>query len=546
MSVINGVACADGIALAPALVLERQHIAHNRNCISADQYEAELAALQRAILKTAEQIARMQQEAYAEGRTEQGDVFGAYCEMVQDEELFTDVKNCIMTKSVDLVTALGDVSNDYAADMAALDDPYLQARADDFRQLFRMVLDAHIGAPAVPVSPGENFILVADEIGPADMAQVDKAFLCGIVTETGGRSSHAAIICRSMGIPMLSGVSYRVHRITTGTCLLLDADSGELVVAPSAARRQEYAVRIAAERAQREATARFLHLPAFTADGTPITVNANIGTVEELDAVLKNNADGIGLFRTEFLFMEAGGNEIPSEEKQYTAYKTVLETMHGKPVTFRTLDAGGDKNIAALGIPKEENPFLGWRAIRYCLKTPEIFRVQLRALIRASVYGTARIMVPMISCEAEVIHTKRLIDSVYDEFTERGETPPPRVPFGIMIETPAAALIADTLSQHVDFFSIGTNDLTQYTLAVDRGNEYVSDLYDELHPAVMELIRRTIAAAERAHIAVCMCGEMAGDIRCTQSLLDAGIRDFSMGVSRIPMIKKRLSELHCG
>lgn len=543
METILGITAAEGLAAAKAFILQTDKFSGNRTAIQSGQIAGELEALQSAIKKAVTEIEKLRDKAYAEKALEQSDIFNAYLEIVQDEELFCDVERCVKTKLVNLETALMDVCNDYAADMAALDDPYMQARADDFRQIFRIILDMHTGSDNTELTFTEDFILVAREIGPADTAKIDKRFLKGIVVETGSRTSHAAIICRAAGIPMLSGIRYSASNIKTGTPLIVDAVEGRLISAPDSNTQAEYAEKIAALQARVERIKTFKDKPGLTAAGTPIVLMANAGTVAEIDAVLENNADGIGLFRTEFLFME-NPNRIPTEEEQFTAYKTVLTKMGSKPVVFRTLDAGGDKNIAALGIPKEENPFLGWRAIRYCLKTPEVFRVQLRALLRASGYGNCKIMIPMISGQSELLQTKRLINSVYEELEERDKKSIRRVPLGIMVETPAAALIADILAGHVDFFSLGTNDLTQYTIAVDRGNEYVSELYNEMHPAVLTLVERTVQAAHKAGIEVHVCGEMAGDTGCTEALLKAGLRELSMSPNRIPYMKEHLLTLN--
>ena len=547
MTVIQGTIAAEGIAAAKAFVLESGHLNGNRTAIAADKVHTEQTAFAAALQKTVEEIERLKTKAYTDGAEEQGDIFSAYLEIVGDESLSEDVCRCIEEKLVSVNTALMDVCNAYAADMAALDDPYMQARADDFRQIFRMIAEMHNGGESESQpSSTEDFILVGKEIGPADTARIDRRLLKGIVVENGSRTSHAAIICRASGIPMLSGIQYRDAHITTGVPLIIDGERGTLVVNPDDETAQDYAEK---SRELEQARARLNQWrddkQACTADGITVSLVANAGILSDIDAVLENNAEGIGLFRTEFLFME-NPDRLPNEQEQFEAYKTVLTRMGNKPVVFRTLDAGGDKNISALGIPKEENPFLGWRAIRYCLKTPEVFRVQLRALVRASVFGNARIMLPMISSEQELLQARKLLNSVYEELKQRGEGPFPVIPLGIMIETPAAALTAATLARSADFFSIGSNDLTQYTVAVDRGNEYVADLYDELHPAVVELIRRTVAAAADAGIGVHICGEMAGDTRCIPALLQAGLRELSMSANRIPQIKEFLSGLRIG
>ncbi len=543
MKILKGLGAAEGIAFAKAFVLKTNKFSGNRTSITEDKIPSEIEALKTALAKAKDEVALLQKKAYSDGASEQGDVFGAYMEILDDEEMFKDTSDCIKEKLVDMNTALMDVCGGYAADMAALDDPYMQARADDFRQIFRIVMDCRTGESGKALEFSEDFILVSTEIGPADTARIDRTYLKGVVVETGSRTSHAAIICRAAGIPMLSGISYEKSGIKNGDLLILDAQKGELIVEPEESVKADYERKISALTEQRKRLAVFRDKKGVTAAGTHIELTANAGTVPEIDAVLENNADGIGLFRTEFLFME-NPERLPTENEQFNSYKTVLLKMGKKPVVFRTLDAGGDKNIAALGIPKEENPFLGWRAIRYCLKTPEVFRMQLRALIKASEFGNCEIMIPMISAEDEVICAKKMLDSVYTELEEAEHKTYKRVPFGIMVETPAAALTAETLAKHVDFFSIGSNDLTQYTVAVDRGNEYVSELYNELHPAVLSLIEMTVRAANKAGIKVHVCGEMAGDVRCTEALLKAGVRELSMSPNRIPYMKEHLLTLN--
>ncbi len=540
---LKGSVAAEGIATAKAFVITTEQLSGNRIKIQPEEADMECKALTKALKKTAVELERLREKAYTDGLDEQGDIFSAYLELIQDDDLSTDVQDCIREKNINLNTALMDVCGEYASDMAALDDPYMQARADDFRQIFRMIADAHNGTDDAFAEISEDFILVAREVGPADMAKINKSLLKGIVTEGGSKTSHAAIVCRAADIPMLTGIHKDSSSIKTGTELIIDAEEGILHIEPDSETVLIYKDKIAEIEKQKEHLKTLKDKKAVTADGTEILLTANAATLHDIDNVLEYNASGIGLFRTEFLFME-NPSKLPSEEEQFNAYKTVLSKMNGKTVVFRTLDAGGDKNISALGIPKEENPFLGWRAIRYCLKTPEVFRIQLRALLRASQFGKCNIMLPMVCCEQEVIHAKKLLDSVYEELEERDGTPIERVPFGIMIETPAAALIAETLAQHVDFFSIGSNDLTQYTVAVDRGNEYVADLYDEMHPAVLKLISFTVQAAKKAGISVHVCGEMAGDIHCTQALLNAGVRELSMSANRIPKIKDHLLTLH--
>lgn len=546
MKEVRGVAASEGVAMAKALVLKSNKFSGNKVRISADAVDEEIKILKKSIKDALFDVETLRQKAVDANETEQAEVLEAYLEIMQDEDLLNDSEQYIAEKLVDTDTALMDVIGGYAAEMAALSDPYMQARADDFRQIYRLIVKAHHGKDDEVEMQNEDFILVSTEIGPADTARIDKKYLKGVVCEKGSRTSHAAIICRACGVPMISAINLEENSIQSGDLLILDSignDKASLFIEPSQELKEKYK-EIFREKEEKKAMLKKLcSLPGKTADGTIITLEANSGTVSEIDVANEYCAEGIGLFRTEFLFME-NPTRLPNEEEQYKAYKTVLEKMEGKAVVFRTLDAGGDKNISALGIPKEENPFLGWRAIRYCLTAPEIFFTQLRALIRASEWGNLKIMLPMIISKAEILKTKKLLSSVYEDLKNKTGKTYKEVPVGIMIETPAAALTADSLAEEADFFSIGSNDLTQYTLAVDRGNDYVSNLYDELHPGVLSLIKMTVEAANKAGIDVHVCGEAAGDTRCTEALLKAGVRKLSMSPARIPAMKEHLMHIH--
>lgn len=541
MTVYQGISAAGGYAYAPAFVLKQKKLVSTRISIKKEELPQQIQKLEKALADTVKEIQSLQKNAFDSGSQEQVEVFEAYLEIVQDEELSADVIARMKEKLVDVETALSDVCAEYAADMAALDDPYMQARADDFRQIFRIISESCLGEKADYSEISGDFVLVALEAGPADMGRLDKKHLKAVVVKTGSRTSHAAIVCRAAGIPMVSGLPDDLLDIPGGTMLAVDGNTGKVAVTPDEQTKADCLQHIQDAELEKKELASYLNKEARTGGGTRVELMANIGTLEELDTVNAANADGIGLFRTEFLFMESAS--LPDEQTQFNVYKQVLTRLGNRPVVFRTLDAGGDKQIAALGIPQEENPFLGWRAVRYCLKTPQVFRTQLRALLKASIYGNCKIMVPMITSEHEVVQAKTLLESVRQELLEEEGIKTPVVPFGIMIETPAAALVAHDLAKHVDFFSLGTNDLTQYTLAVDRGNEYVSELYDEMHPAVLYLIKYVVQVAQKENIAVHMCGEMAGDTRCAQILLDYGLREFSMSPSRILPYKKHLCSL---
>ncbi len=538
----KGVPVSDGQALGKIVVLTVETLDYEKMAIKEQALEGEKEKLQKGLSGAIAEIQGLIAQAVEDGQEEQNQVFEAYLEMLYDEELVKEIIEYMRKELVCIESALSYICADYVSKMLEIDDPYFQARADDFKQIFRMIFRALHGKTESSAKPTEPFILVAKEIGPADMAKVDKKLLQGFILETGSRTSHAAIISRAMGIPMISGIKDVENVLASQEYCAIDGATGLVYIDPNDDVVKEFETNIAQKKAEYEEMRKMLHEEAVTTDGVHITLFANIGTTQEVEGVLENNADGIGLFRTEFLFMENGGDRLPTEEEQFKAYKEVVSALGDKPVIFRTLDAGGDKEVKALGIPKEENPFLGWRAIRYCLKRPEVFKTQIRALLRASHYGNAKIMIPMIISKDEVLQSRKLIEEVAQELKSEG-IPFKDVPVGIMIETPAAAVNAEDLATVSDFFSIGTNDLTQYTLAVDRGNDEISDLYDEGHPAVISLIKHVISVGNKAGIAVDICGEMAGNSDFTEILLKSGLREFSMSPILILKIKKLLRSL---
>ncbi len=542
MNEIKGVPVSDGQALGKILILTVESLDYDKKGIDAQELDIEKGKFKKALDGAIEEIKGLIAGAVQEGSEEQNEVFECYLEMLYDEELIKEIEAYMTNELVTVESALSYICADYVGKMLEIDDPYFQARADDFKQIFRMMFSALHGTGGGSASLKEPFLLAAKEIGPADMAKVDKKLLQGFVLETGSRTSHAAIISRAMGIPMISGIKDIENVLKAQDFCAIDGATGSVYINPSEPLIKAYENNIKQKQEEREEMKKLLHEEAVTTDGKHITLFANIGTTQEIDGVLENNADGIGLFRTEFLFMENGGNRLPTEEEQFKAYKKVVSALEDKPVIFRTLDAGGDKEVEALGIPKEENPFLGWRAIRYCLKRPDVFKTQIRALLRASHYGNLKIMIPMIISKEEVIQSKKIIDEVAQDLKKEG-IPIKDVPVGIMIETPAAAVNAEELATVSDFFSIGTNDLTQYTLAVDRGNDAISDLYDEGHPAVISLIKHVISVGEKAGIAVDICGEMAGNSDFTEILLKSGLKEFSMSPILILKIKKLIRSM---
>lgn len=545
MKIISGKSVSQGFAIGKIFCYKTISLESKMFSIAPSEVAKEKERAENALSKTRERIKRLIANTIDSVNTDKNAtaIFEAYLEIATDPELKNDIVSYIEKNLVNLDTAVFYVSKQYIDDMLSLDDEYLRARSEDFKQIFRIIkMEAHGIENTMPPT-NEPFIFTAKEIGPADVESVDKSLLLGIIVETGSKTSHAAILSRALGIPMISGIENIFEKLPNETEAAMDGNAGIVYAEPDEKTITAYKEKILLQRTEREMDVQFIDKEARTKSGEKITLYANIGQESDVEEANENKADGVGLFRTEFLFMKNGGTVLPSEESQFRSYKYVLEQMNGKPVIFRTLDAGGDKKIEALRIAHEENPFLGLRAIRFCLRNEAIFKTQLRAILRASVFGNALIMLPMIISASEIDKTKALIQKVCGECKRDNVEVRDDVPLGIMIETPAAAVTADSLAKEAAFFNIGTNDLTQYTLAVDRGNETISDLYDESHPAVLDLIKKVVEAGNRHSIPVDVCGEAAGNPLMTENLLRCGVRNFSMSAINIPKIKRKLSEI---
>lgn len=475
--------------------------------------------------------------AAGDAASEEAEIMRSYIAILNDPELEKDIVQRIREQKVFLSEALTLTAQEYADDMSALEDEYLKQRAQDFEQLFAMLLSYSSGSAQKKAFIEKPCILAAKALSPIDMSEVNKKFLLGIITEEGSKTSHAAIIARSYAIPMIAGIPYAT--IVKNDTAVIDTEKKLCVLNPENSTAAVYTEKSAQLQKEKEYFNALITERAVTKDGVTIELMANIGSVQEAAQAYVQNADGIGLFRTEFLLSEAG-IDFPSEENQFKTYRAVLQAMDGKSVTIRTFDIGGDKLYPCVHLPKEENPFLGWRGVRYMLDNTELLHTQLRALLRASVYGTLHIMFPMITTEEEVKSLLSSVERIKKDLHKEKIPYGRNVKVGVMIETPAAALIADKLAQIVDFFSIGTNDLTQYTLASDRNNAKIAHLYRENHPAVLQLIRMTIDAGKKYKKHVCVCGEMAGNPLFTQELLNLGLRCFSMTPANIQKVKKEI------
>lgn len=535
----KGIPASPGIAIGKAFILVKQEQQVIRRSI--EEPNAEKARFHRALEQAKTQMNQMIETARAAGQEEAVGIFEAHYLILEDPELIMAVENRIDAEKVNVEFAWEDALNHYINLLTQLDDAYLRERAADLKDVGRQVLRLLSGETLTMELPDEECIIVAAELAPSDTAHLDLGKVQGFLTELGGATSHTAIIARSMELPAVVGAAQITTAVKNGDLLIIDGEQGTVVFNPAPEVIQEYRLKQAKAAQEKAELASIKDSPSQTADGTAIQLLANVGEPWELTKVLEYGAAGIGLFRTEFLFMNH--QALPSEEEQFQAYKDVLEKMEGKPVIIRTLDIGGDKKLPYLPMEDELNPFLGCRAIRLCLQEQDLFKTQLRALYRASVYGRLKIMFPMVSGIEEYRAARAFATAIKSELVKEGHPISPEVPLGIMVEIPSTAVIADLFAKEVDFFSIGTNDLIQYTLAVDRMNQRLSHLYEPFHPGVLRLIQLVIAAGRREGIEVCMCGEMAGDSRLTPLLIGLGLESFSMSPASLFKVKKTLRDL---
>ena len=515
--------------------MEHEEIAPDRSLITQEQVESELERFNVALAKAGTEIERLLKKTETDVGSKEAEIFNAQLDVLHDPEIQKTVSQKIGKDHKNSEIALVETETETCAMLDALDDEYLRERSADVHDVCRILLYALKGISPWPLRDIEGpAVIVAKGLSPSDTVGIDTKRVRGIVTEEGGATSHAAILARNMGLPSIVGLTGILKEIKTGDMLIMDGMNGILLINPAEETLEDYRKK---EKAVKDAQVRLASLKecrAVTTDGVHAELYANIGGSDDLDAVLKSGAEGIGLFRTEFLFIK--NSFFPTENEQFAVYRDVVKKM-GKPVIVRTLDIGGDKKLPYFQFPAEENPFLGWRAIRLCLARRDIFKIQLRALLRASVFGDLRIMYPMISSVDELTDANALVEECKQEL-EREKIPFRKdIQIGMMVETPAAVLCADDFARRADFFSIGTNDLTQYTLAADRGNERVAYLYDPFHPAVLRSIRQVIEAAHRVHKPVGVCGEFASDPRGALLLLGLGLDEWSISASMIPYVK---------
>ncbi len=534
---ISGILASPGIAFAKALLLKEEEIVINNHPVSAENVETEIARFFEARQKSSEQLTAIKEMA---GRTfgeEKEAIFEGHLMLLEDEELESDIISLIRDERFSTEKAIHHAIEQYASMMAELDDPYLRERATDFRDIGTRLVKNALGMEVVNLGTiNEEVILIAHDLTPSETAQINLQYVKGFITDIGGRTSHTSIMARSLELPAIVGTNDITSRVKNGDLVILDALDNAVIINPDAATLETARSKQAAFLAEKAELAKLRTLPAETLDGHRVDVCSNIGTIKDMDGAHRNGAEGVGLYRTEFLFMDR--DALPSEEEQFQAYKEVAESMPDHPIIVRTMDIGGDKELPYLKFPKEMNPFLGWRAVRIFFDRKEIMHTQLRAILRASAFGKLRIMFPMIISVEELRLLKAEIAELKQALKAEGHAFDEQIEVGVMIETPAAAVIARHLAKEADFFSIGTNDLTQYTLAVDRGNEMISALYNPLSPSVLNLIKMVIDASHAEGKWTGMCGELAGDERATLLLLGMGLDEFSMSAISIPKVKQ--------
>lgn len=534
-----GVAASAGIAMGPAFYY--RPTLPPIEAYAVEDVATEIARFETAVAAADQEIDSLYKSARHQVGLAHADIFQAHRLILQDPELQTAVRQQIERDQTNAEVAWQQAIESTATRYEQIDDPYLQARASDVRDVGQRLLRQLLGVTRPSLALPEPVILLADELTPSDTAQLDPAHILGIVTARGGATSHSAILARGLGIPAVLGVGGELLHQAEGLQVAIDGSTGQVWLNPEPTAVAEIEQKRADWLAQQQQARAEGQAPAVTQDGRVVEVVANIGGAKEAITALQFGAEGVGLFRSEFLFMDR--EAAPSEEEQYQAYVAAAQVMGQRPLIIRTLDVGGDKPLPYLHLEAEDNPFLGWRGIRFCLETPHLFKPQLRAILRASAGHQLKIMFPMVGTLAEVQAAKGLLTEVQAELRQAQIPFDEEMEVGIMIEVPAAVLIADQLAQHVDFFSIGTNDLAQYTMAADRGNAKVASLANALHPAVLRLIKQTADAAHAAGIWVGMCGELAGDVRATPLLLGLALDELSMAAPAIPAVKAAIRRL---
>jgi phosphoenolpyruvate-protein phosphotransferase (PTS system enzyme I) len=530
MTFLHGIAASNGIAIAKAYRLVEPDLSFEQKKV--EDSAAEVARFRSAMEKAKSELEVIRDSAQVELGADKAAIFEAHLLVLSDPELNNPIEDKIKSENVNAEAALKETTDMFVMMFEQMDNEYMKERAADIRDVTKRVLSHLLGVQLPnPSMISEEVVIVAEDLTPSDTAQLNREFVKGFTTNIGGRTSHSAIMARSLEIPAVVGTKSATEEINNGDLIIVDGLKGEVHINPTPELVAEYRKVHEQYEQQKAEWAKLVNEPTVSADGVHVELAANIGTPNDLKGVTENGGEGVGLYRTEFLYM--GRDQLPTEDEQFEAYKAVLEGMAGKPVVVRTLDIGGDKELPYLDLPKEMNPFLGFRAIRLCLEEQDIFRTQLRALLRASSYGNLKIMFPMIATLDEFRAAKAILEEEKQKLVSEGQTVAEKIELGIMVEIPSTAILADQFAKEVDFFSIGTNDLIQYTMAADRMNQRVSYLYQPYSPSILRLVKMVIDAAHAEGKWAGMCGEMAGDETAIPVLLGLGLDEFSMSATSI-------------
>ncbi|ASC50584.1 phosphoenolpyruvate--protein phosphotransferase [Staphylococcus aureus] len=538
---IKGIAASDGVAIAKAYLLVEPDLTFDKNEKVTD-VEGEVAKFNSAIEASKVELTKIRNNAEVQLGADKAAIFDAHLLVLDDPELIQPIQDKIKNENANAATALTDVTTQFVTIFESMDNEYMKERAADIRDVSKRVLSHILGVELPnPSMIDESVVIVGNDLTPSDTAQLNKEFVQGFATNIGGRTSHSAIMSRSLEIPAIVGTKSITQEVKQGDMIIVDGLNGDVIVNPTEDELIAYQDKRECYFADKKELQKLRDADTVTVDGVHAELAANIGTPNDLPGVIENGAQGIGLYRTEFLYM--GRDQMPTEEEQFEAYKEVLEAMDGKRVVVRTLDIGGDKELSYLNLPEEMNPFLGYRAIRLCLAQQDIFRPQLRALLRASVYGKLNIMFPMVATINEFREAKAILLEEKENLKNEGHDISDDIELGIMVEIPATAALADVFAKEVDFFSIGTNDLIQYTLAADRMSERVSYLYQPYNPSILRLVKQVIEASHKEGKWTGMCGEMAGDETAIPLLLGLGLDEFSMSATSILKARRQINDL---
>ncbi|HCU1169893.1 TPA: phosphoenolpyruvate--protein phosphotransferase [Staphylococcus aureus] len=538
---IKGIAASDGVAIAKAYLLVEPDLTFDKNEKVTD-VEGEVAKFNNAIEASKVELTKIRNNAEVQLGADKAAIFDAHLLVLDDPELIQPIQDKIKNENANAASALTDVTTQFVTIFESMDNEYMKERAADIRDVSKRVLSHILGVELPnPSMIDESVVIVGNDLTPSDTAQLNKEFVQGFATNIGGRTSHSAIMSRSLEIPAIVGTKSITQEAKQGDMIIVDGLNGDVIVNPTEDELIAYQDKRECYFADKKELQKLRDADTVTVDGVHAELAANIGTPNDLPGVIENGAQGIGLYRTEFLYM--GRDQMPTEEEQFEAYKEVLEAMDGKRVVVRTLDIGGDKELSYLNLPEEMNPFLGYRAIRLCLAQQDIFRPQLRALLRASVYGKLNIMFPMVATINEFREAKAILLEEKENLKNEGHDISDDIELGIMVEIPATAALADVFAKEVDFFSIGTNDLIQYTLAADRMSERVSYLYQPYNPSILRLVKQVIEASHKEGKWTGMCGEMAGDETAIPLLLGLGLDEFSMSATSILKARRQINGL---